>query len=343
MQVISITSRAVWDACRKKLQGYLPGILSSQEKVFSQPLLSHAEVADLHLRITSKKIQPPHIHDTAEQRMGDIRSIQRGYGLDYEESRSYQPGDEPRYINWKLAAKTGELYMKVFREERRPGVFVLLDRRRTMIYGTKTRLKVTQAARIAACIAFSAQQHHSPINAVILEADKKEPSLIKEHNDQQSISELIRTACAPCSPLVSPDRSMNPSLHGECGIAHALNTLQEIVIPGSTLYLISDFIDLEEKHQPRLLQLSENNNVYALHISDPSEKALPKSGSQCFQTREDTPEARIDTTNPIINKTYSNAAQGHFTSRKNIFNRLNITYKEISTSCEPIEAELTAL
>ena len=90
-----------------------------------QPLLTRAEILEIRTRLAQLQEQSQHTHEVAHRLYGDAQSVYRGYGLDYEESRPYQRGDELRFMNWRLSARTGELYMKVFREERHPSVFVL--------------------------------------------------------------------------------------------------------------------------------------------------------------------------------------------------------------------------
>lgn len=332
--------RTILQSLRAKLGDYLPGLLIAHQSDFSQPLLSKEEILDLQLRITTKNMHPKHSYDTAEQRIGDRQSIYRGYGLDYEESRPYQAGDEPRYINWKLTARTGELYMKVFREERRPGVVVLLDRRKTMRFGTRSRLKVTQAARVATCIAFSAQQRHASISAVVLEANQHTPILIKQNNDKQAVANLIGAACAPCPPFISPHDNLHQATNNQCDFDYAINILQEMHVRGSTLYLIGDFLDVGEQHRSKLMQLSAHNDVHAIHIVDPAEKDFPKAGTLRFHAIRDEQNMTIDTLSSTIRKAYSDAARDHFAAIKQLFNALNITYTEISTDCDAIETEL---
>jgi len=344
MSVVAAAPRTFFRTIRKSLRAslrnYLPGFLIAHKSDFSQALLSKDEILDLQLRVTSKNRQPIHSHDTAEQRMGDRQSIYRGYGLDYEESRPYQAGDEPRYINWKLTARTGELYMKVFREERRPGVVILLDRRKTMQFGTRTRLKVTQAARVATCIAFSAQQRHAAISAVVLEATQHNLILIKDANDSQAVANLIQAACAPCPPIISPHANSYQATNNECDFDYALSILQETHIPGSTLYLIGDFMDFGEQHRSKLIQLSAHNDVHAIHIVDPAEKDFPRAGTLRFHAVNDEQDVTINTMDSTISKTYKDAAMEHFSAIKQLFNALNVTYTEISTDCDAIETEL---
>jgi uncharacterized protein (DUF58 family) len=328
------------------LRNWLPKFLIADSDAVTQPLLSREAVLDLRLRVLSQQAQPNNHFDTAHQRMGDSRSVHRGYGLDYEESRAYQAGDEPRYMNWSLTARTGELFMKVFREERRPGVFILVDRRSTMRFGTRTRLKVTQAARAATCISFSAQQNHTSVGGVILNAPPQAPQWIKETHGEQAALELIQAACAPCPPCpltVDPQQNPKPSAAKEADFSYVLNMLQAMLIPGTTVFLISDFIDLKEQHRPKLMQLAAENPIHAIHIFDPAEQQLPRVGRVRFQTSEDNQDITIDTNDTSINTAYEDAAQNHFSSRKQLFQALGITYTPLSTVADSIETELLAL
>lgn len=282
-------------------------------------------------------------YETAHQLMGDNRSTYRGYGLDYEESRPYQPGDEPRYINWPLAARTGELYMKVFREERGPGVFIVVDRRTSMRFGTRTRLKVTQAARVASCIAIGAEIDHATVGGVVLNAAPQGQQWIKQARGEPAAQTLIHAACSACPPATLPAETQHdPAQHGEVDFGQLLDMLDAILIPGTRLYLISDFIDLQPEHRARLMQLSTQHQVHAIHIIDPAEQHLPRVGMARIQAITGSQTQTIDTDATSITEAYQNAADKHFAERKQLFNALNIAYTPISTMIDAVETELLA-
>ena len=153
--------------------------------------------------------------------------------MDYEESRRYQSGDDPRYMNWQLSARTGQHYMKVFREERQPDVFILVDRRSTMRFGTQTRLKITQAARAATIVALSAQQNNLSVGGVIVSAELQ---WFKTNRNKQAIFDFIHQLARPARPAFTSPDIAEPSL------AETLKLLNEILISGSIIYLVSDFL-----------------------------------------------------------------------------------------------------
>lgn len=335
MPGIATLSRALLNRCKSSLRAYAPSIFQYEFNDFSKPLLSTEEINDLQSRVGVKNKRPIQLHETAEQRIGDQASIYYGRGLDYEESRAYQAGDDPRYMNWKLSAKTGEFFMKIFRQERRPAVLILIDRRNTMLFGTRTRLKVTQAARVATCIAFSAKQQSSTISAIILERDSNTPTLIKEKNETLCAEEIVRVACAPCSP--TNKISLSPDDHS---FDYALSILQETQVTGSTIYLISDFIDLCEQHKSALMGLASVNTVHAIQIVDPTEKDLPDIGNLHFFAGENKQDVIINTSESNTRNTYKKQAQQHFSAQKEIFYTLNISHTEIMTDDDRLESIL---
>jgi len=340
MPAASTPSPSVFSALRDSLQRYLPRLLTTTPDTLQQPLLSRDEILELQHRILSRTQPPtPSHYETTQQRMGDSRSVHRGYGLDYEESRPYQAGDDPRYMNWPLTARSGELFMKVFREERRPGVFILVDRRNSMRFGTRTRLKVTQAARAATCIAFAALQRHASVGGVILNTTTQTPYGIKDTGNEHEAFALIHAACAACPPRPLSTTSATT----EPDFAHVLNTLQALISPGTQVYLISDFADVGEQHRGPLLHLATGNPVHAIQISDPVEHQLPKLGRVRLCSADESSAIVLDTQSADVRSEYESASQKHFATDRQLFRSLGISYTPISTVDDAIEKPLAEL
>lgn len=322
------------------LQQWLPRFFATATHQFDQPLLNQDEILDLRSRVLSRKQKPQTaLYDTANQRMGDARSIFRGYGMDYEESRVYQAGDDPRYMNWALTARSGELHMKVFREERRPGAFIVVDRRTNMRFGTRTRLKATQAARVATCISFAALQRHAAVGGVIMDADSETPRWMKESNDDQDAFALIHAASTACMP---PTVTSTSAQH-EPRFGDVLSMLQALITPGTQLYLISDFVDLTQQHRAQLLHLAAENPVHAILISDPAEHHLPKIGNAQFCAQVTGQTFSFNTDSNTVQAQYDAAAENHFTERKQLFRSLGITMTSVSTTDNNIETILAEI
>lgn len=270
-----------------------------------------------------------HKHEIEHRQYGDIRSIYRGYGLDYEESRPYQAGDEMRFMNWRLSARSNELYMKVFREERRPSVFILVDRRQSMRFGSKTRLKVCQATRIATYISFIAKKQSSPIAGVVLN-DIAE--WVPENHGEIGVYSLLLQSNQACPPL-------NDEIE-EVSLNHTLRLLLNMLVAGSIIYLISDFLDLDTESHPLLLQLSEEHKLTAIHVSDSVEKGLPlMSGINIYN-----PETKQDIYFNSLSRKFKNRFHqnvvSHFENIKNMLSQYSINYVEIDTEIDNIDQQI---
>ena len=303
--------------------------------IVQSALLTERDILELQSRARLPQSETAYQRETAHRYMGDINSLYRGNGLEYEESRHYQAGDDPRFMNWRLAARTGELYMKVFREERQPGVFVLIDRRESMRFGTKIRLKVTQAARAATVIAFSAQQSTTSVSGMILNSV---PQWLNEAHSEHEVYDWVRKVCSPCPPL---------SLPSETNMTQALRLLQLTLTSSSTLYLISDFVDLDEQHQSSLMHLATKHSVHAIHVFDPAELNLPKAGKQQLSPSSIGDSVNsgmsIDTESTSIRKDYRKAASQHFKQIEQRIRCLGISYAKISTLIDNIENRIPLL
>ena len=166
-----------------------------------KPLLDSDAIAELRqraLRVIDLQMKNQTV---LHRQHGEHMSAHRGYGLDYEESRVYQPGDEMRFMNWRLTARTGEAHVKIFREERRPNAFILLDTRHSMRFGTRVRLKVTQALRAAVLLAFYNHYSGRSVSGLVL-ADHMQ--WLDSAGDEQSTLGMIHSMNQACPPLSAP-------------------------------------------------------------------------------------------------------------------------------------------
>lgn len=230
------------------------------------PLLPESELQALYQRARSAAADTS-LQNLLEQRQaGDVASRYRGAGLDYTESRPYQPGDEPRFIHWSVTARTGKAHVKQFREERRPAVFILLDRRKAMRFGTRVRLKAAQAARVAALVAFAATQQGWAVSGVILEA---QPHWFPVSTDAHAVWEFVRLCAATCPPL--------PTTH-EPTLANMLPLINAQLVRGTHVYWLSDFADLDAACEAHILQLLHHHPLFTAQVLDSAECELPAAG-----------------------------------------------------------------
>lgn len=241
------------------------------EAILDAPLIAAADIPGLAAQASLLATLP--VREVHNHHAGDWASRWLGRGLDFEESRPYSPGDDIRDMDWRTTARTGRPHLKIYREERQPMVHLVIDRGATMRFGTRRRLKVTQAARVAAVLAFAATEHNGVIGATLWDA--QDQTLSARHGRLAALA-LIEQAAAPCPPLTDPASSQ--SLHH----ADRLAALEVSLPRGTRLVLVSDFSWLTDAHEPLLARLAARFEVWAIQVVDPAERALPDLGLARF-------------------------------------------------------------
>ena len=202
---------------------------------------------------------------------GDYTSNLKGRGMEFDESRLYQPGDDIRNMDWRVTARTGKPHTKLFREERERPVFVWVDYRAPMFFATQGVFKSVFAARTAALIAWNAAQQGDRIGGLIF--SENEHHELKPGQGKQGVLHLInRLVSHPAWTEQSIDQ------HDQTNIKTAVTRLNRLVRPGSLVYMLSDFRELENA-ESEMARLSKHCEVVMLPIHDVLEERLPANGT----------------------------------------------------------------
>ncbi len=213
---------------------------------------------------------------------GPWRSAFRGRGIEFDETRIYQAGDDVRTIDWRVTARTGRVHTKLFHEERERPVLLLLDQRAAMRFGTRGAFKSVAAARAAAALAWAARDGGDRVGAALFGVDGREE--LPPHRTQHALLALLgriaRATQAAVSPAHSgtavaaaaPARPAAPSLREE------IERLTRVARPGTLVFVVSDFHDLDAPTATALTRLGRAADVCCILVYDPIEEALPGAG-----------------------------------------------------------------
>ena len=182
------------------------------------PLMSVNEIAALAGQASVLAHLP--VREVHDHHAGDWASRWLGRGLDFEESRLYSPGDDTRDMDWRTTARTGRPHLKIYREERQPAVHLVVDRGATMRFGTRKRLKVTQAARVAAILAFAATGQNGVVGATLW--SREDETLPTRHGRLAALG-LIDQAGAPCPPPTYLEPTAGAETHRCAAIHHQMH------------------------------------------------------------------------------------------------------------------------
>ncbi len=201
---------------------------------------------------------------------GAYHSVFKGRGMDFEEVREYQPGDDVRNIDWNVTARTGIPFIKKFREERQLTIMILVDVSASDTLGSGEQTKKELAAEVASVLAFSATRNGDRVG-LILHTDRVESSL-PPRKGRSHIFRLIREI------LYFRPRSRRTSLKA------ALDYLNVVVSKPAVVFVISDFLD---SGFDRVLKVTaRKHDVIAVPIFDRREMELPNVGRVLLEDSE---------------------------------------------------------
>ena len=206
-------------------------------------------------------------------------SKMRGRGIDFEEFRPYQPGDDIRLIDWRVTARTSRPFTKVFREERERPVIIAVDQTHNMYFGSQIAFKSVVAAQAAAVFCWLAIDNGDRGGGLVF--SDIEANLVRPKRSRRSALHLLNQVFEYNQKLPEvkdPENQILTDPGFQPGLAHALGQIRRITKPGSTLYVISDFATLDEKALQYLNQLSRHNNVICCLVYDTLEESLPVPG-----------------------------------------------------------------
>ncbi|KGJ89638.1 DUF58 domain-containing protein [Colwellia psychrerythraea] len=197
----------------------------------------------------------------------------RGRGLNFEELRHYRPGDDIRSMDWKVTQRTGKPHIKVFTEERERNVFLAIDQRMTMFFGSSNKMKSVIAAELAALIAWQISDSGDRIGAVIY--NDQQTKVIPAKRGKQHVINLLSELLKKNHAL-----SLKNSAHLQSDDGDSYNKmlarLNKVSSHNGLIILLGDGHGFNDKSTDFIKQLRQHNEVIACHIFDPLELKLPK-------------------------------------------------------------------
>jgi uncharacterized protein (DUF58 family) len=193
----------------------------------------------------------------------------RGRGMEYDESRPYQIGDDVRSLDWRVMARTGKPHTKVFREERERPVFCLVDYRSRMFFGTRGVFKHVLAAELASLAAWRAVINGDRVGGLVF--SDREHHELKPQRGRASTLHLLRQL-EQAQDWIRSDQQ-RPS-----AINSALARLRRMARPGSLLMLFSDFQGLDTTGRAHISNMARHNTLLMFYVHDPIEAELPPPG-----------------------------------------------------------------
>ena len=195
---------------------------------------------------------------------GPYESSFRGRGMEFDETRLYQAGDDIRAIDWRVTARTGQVHTKLFEEERERPVYFLIDQRSDMRFGTRGAFKSVQAARATASLAWAAKDAGDRVGGLILGVNGTRE--IRPARSAAQLHEFLRRVA---------DATAEENLGGSLSLQDGLERLERIISSGALVFILSDFQDFGIGVEKALGRLSMRADLRCVLLHDPLESHLP--------------------------------------------------------------------
>ncbi len=263
-------------------------------------------------------------HLVNEALAGQYHSAFKGRGMEFEEVRLYQIGDDVRSIDWNVSARFGHPYVKLFREERELTVMLVVDISRSQDFGTREQMKRELVAELGATLAFSAIKNNDKIGLICF-TDRVE-KFIPPRKGTSHVLRVIRELLA-----------YEPSGVGT-NISIAMEHLKRVTRRRSVVFLISDFID--EGYETALRIAKRRHDLILIQITDQRETRYPKVGLIHLQDQETGRRIMVDASSASWRNTFSQLASITQESRQKLWRRLKLDFIQIFTG-EPFAESLT--
>lgn len=247
---------------------------------------------------------------------GEYHSVFKGQGMEFDEVREYQPGDEIRSIDWNVTARTGHPYVKRFREEREQTLLFLVDLSASGRFGSVKNTKSEVATELCALLAFSAIKNNDKVGLVVFTETVELfiPPAKGTSHVLRLISELLR---------FEPQRKGTK-------ITAAVDYAARILNRRSIVVLISDFFDSD--YQRALGILSRRHDVIAASVNDAREYELPDVGLLDLEDPETGTMLSVDTGSAAVRKRYKALGLARAEALRDTFKSMNIDHIEVGTS-----------
>ncbi len=271
-----------------------------------------------------KKIRRIHIrtsHIANDFFAGHYHSAFKGQGMEFEEVREYQPGDEIRRIDWNVTARQGRPFVKRFREERELTVMLLVDVSGSQEFGTSGQLKRELAAEVGATLAFSAIKNNDKVGLIGF-SDRIE-RYVKPDKGTRHVLRVIRELLT----LEATGRGTD--------IAGALDYFHRVMRRRAVTFLISDF--LAEGYERPLQVAKRRHDLIPIAITDPRELELPKVRYIDLLDTETGELVTVDTSSAAFRREYQRRAMKGADERQKLFKKVKADSMELVTGRSYIE------
>lgn len=267
---------------------------------------------------------------------GDIRSAFKGRGMELEEVRAYGYGDDVRDIDWRVTARKGDVYTKVFAEEKDREVYAVLDLSPYMVFGTKKELKSVSAAKLAALLGWQSLLNKDRFGLILF--DGKNSRFFKPQNNQRNLMAIFK-AIADAS-MATLQESAETREDNISDLSVPLQFLQYNLKSKAQIFIISNYNHISDDTKKTVVALNRRCRVYCVNVYDLLEEMAPEDGE--YSAEYEGQKLIFNTFSPDFKKAYAEYFAEKRKNMEDFCRRLGCHYINIRTD-RPLYNQLKIL
>ncbi|MGA6096928.1 DUF58 domain-containing protein [Stutzerimonas marianensis] len=287
--------------------------------------ISLAELIDMRHRIREVPLfSSPHRRSPL---VGLHHSKLRGRGVDFDQVRIYQAGDDVRTIDWRVTARTQEPHTKLFHEERERPIYILVEQSSRLFFGSGSVFKSVLAAQAASLIGWAALSHNDRVGGLVFgRGDHHE---IKPRRSKQSLLQLL-DRLARANAHLEADQLYDPDAFGM-----ALRRAREVLRPGSLAVIVCDERTLGDAAEQQLTLLARHVDLLLIPVHDPLDRALPAAGLLRFA--QVGARLELDTHDAALRQAYRRQGEARHARWQHLADRLRLPLMPLDAHRDLIE------
>lgn len=259
-----------------------------------------------------------------EQLAGQYHSVFKGRGMSFDEVRQYQPGDDVRFIDWNVSARTNDVYIKRFVEERELTVMLLVDVSTSLEFGLKSQSKRDVAVELAALLAFSAVKNNDRVGLVLF-TDRIE-RFVPPKKGRKHVMRLVTEI-------------LNFHPEGQkTDLNVPLEYLSRVMKRQAVAFVISDFHVPVENYLRSLRIVARRHDLVPVMVRDEMEKAFPDLGLAVMQDLETGEPVWVDSSSRRVRGAYRENAESRHARILQVFRRHKLDVIDVETGGSYVQA-----
>lgn len=250
----------------------------------------------------------------------------RGRGVDFDQVRIYQAGDDVRTIDWRVTARTQEPHTKLFHEERERPIYIVVEQSPRLFFGSGRLFKSVLAAQAASVIGWAALSHNDRVGGLVFGAEQQE---VKPRRSKQSLLQLL-DRLTRANRQLQPDSALDPE-----AFSMALRRVREVLRPGSLSVVLCDERTLTDAAEQQLGLLARHVDLLLLPIHDPLDHALPAAGLLRFS--QGNAGLELDTHDAGLRQRYRELGKARAMRWRRLADRLRVPLMPLDTQCDLVD------